>query len=117
MVSKRTLDEKQLENYQDHERKRIREGYFDAIKLTISELEKSAPMTSEQRQAVIELLKRSDLPKSLGQYTHYYVLYQLSKKKTEVNKILDEKVQNAAIQRAFQQGRGMQNFLKQNGFL
>lgn len=117
MVTKHTLDEEQRERFVQAERIRIQAVYFDSIKLTVSELEKSTPMTSDQRESLVKLLEDSKPPSGAGQYMYYFVLYQLSQKKNEVNKIFIKRGQRSSIQQALNQGRAMEQFLRQNGFL
>ena len=115
-VSKRTLNPDQLEQFEQNERERIEFGYRAAIKLAVSELEKTTPLLAKQREEIVELLEKSERPKVLGQYINYYVLFRLSQSKAQVEQILKPS-QRKALQQALNQGQAMGQFLKQNGFI
>ena len=115
-VTNRILDEEQRDDFNKRETERLEAAYRAAIKFTISELEKSTPLTASQREEIVTILEASPAPKANGQYIAYYVLCQLSKNEKQVKEILDPG-QAKAMQQAFNQGRGMEQFLRQNGFI
>jgi len=115
-VSKRTLDEDQRKQFEESEKRRFVAGYHASIKFTVSELEKSTPFSAAQREEIVALLEASPPPNNLGQYSPYYVLYQLSKNRDKVKEILDPG-QMKAMRQALNQGQQMEPFLKQHGFI
>ena len=115
-VSIRTLDEEQRAKYEENEKKRFAAAYRSAIKMTISELEKSMPFTAVQRKEIVAILEDTPPPRNFGQYVPYYVLFQLSKEQKQVEEILGPG-QAKAMKQAFQQGQQMAQFLRQNGFI
>ncbi len=115
-VSLRTLNDEQRDTFARNEERRLKASYDAAIKMTIAELEKSTPFTASQRKDLVTLLEGTPTPKSFGQYVPYYVVYQLSKNGKQVKEIL-EPGQAKAMQQALAQGQGMEQFLRQNGFI
>lgn len=115
-ITLRTLDGDQRETHEESEKKRTLASYRAAIKMTISELDKSAPFTAAQRKEIVSLLEGTPIPKSRGQYLTYYVLYQLSNNRKQLEGIL-EPGQMKHLKQALTQGDQMAQFLRQNGFI
>lgn len=111
-----TLNEDQLAKHRQVELERQRFAYRAAVKLLLTTIEKSAPMKSTQRQEMVELLANTPPPRLMGNYINYYVMYQLAKKQQQLNQIL-EKPQRDAMQQFIQQGKGMEQFLRQHGYI
>ncbi len=73
--------------------------------------------TDDQRRQLVQLLHdETTPPRSLGQNDYYVVLYQLSRIPEARIKPVFEDVQWRYLKRSLDQGRGMEMFLKQQGF-
>ena len=106
----------QLDRFQEVEQARIRFAYTAAIKLAISQIEKNAPLKTDQRVQLFELLDNTTPPKIMGSYSSFYVMYQLAKNEDELRRIVDER-QLQSIQARLKQGKSMEQLLKQNGYI
>ena len=115
-VIHRTLDQQQRVQHEARERERLEFAYRAAVKLTLSELEKTVSLLADQRNQILELLVKTDPPKVGGQYINYFVLYRLAQARQELNEIL-KPGQQKAIAQTLNQGQAMAQFLKQNGFI
>jgi predicted type IV restriction endonuclease len=115
-VIQRTLDPAQREQREAQEKERLEFAYQSAIKLTISELEKSVLLLDDQRHEMMDLLTKAGPPNVVGQYMNYYVLYRLAQSQQRLKEILKPGQQKALTQ-ALNQGQAMGQFLKQNGII
>lgn len=115
-VTKNTLSADQQAAYQAMEEERIRFAYRAAIKVTLSELEKSMPLLAHQREELQELLEETEPPKAMGQQVSYFVLYRMSQIQDKIKARLNP-AQKKSMRQAFTQGQAMRQFLKQNGFI
>lgn len=108
------LDDQQLYDVRTDEEKRLRFGYQARIWRAVAQLERSTPLTKEQRDKLLELLLATPPPLRFGQQDHYYVLWQLSKIPEEKIKPLFDEAQWKIILLHRQQGDRMAGFLKSN---
>jgi hypothetical protein len=114
----RTLTAEQLAGFGkvDQERRRVR--YQAKVGLAVAMLENSMPLDDQQRQKLLQLIEQeTQPPKKFGQYDYYVVLVQMSKiPENKLKPLLDEG-QWRVLKQQLTQMRGMEQFLKQNGFL
>ena len=108
------LDEQRLYNVRTDEQKRQRFGYQARIWRALTHLERSTPLTKEQRDKLLELLLETPPPLQFGQHDHYYVLWQLSKIPEEKLRPLFDESQWKAILLQRQQGSRMDAFLRRH---
>jgi hypothetical protein len=114
----RTLQPQQVAEYEAAEAARNANHYSAKVRLYVAVLERSFPMTDEQRQALVRLfLEKTTAPRRFGQNEIYYIMYQASRLKEEdVGKLFD-KDYTRALMGAFRQGAGYEHFLRQQGFI
>ena len=108
------LDEQQLYNVRTDEQKRQRFGYQARIWRALAQLERSTPLTKEQRDKLLDLLLATPPPLRFGQHDHYYVLWQLSKIPEEKIRPHFDETQWKAILLHRKQGDRMAGFLRSN---
>lgn len=100
----------------DQQRKNFR--YRARVELMIATIENSCPFTDEQREKLIEIiLAETQPPRSFGQYDTYTVMYKMSKIDEAKLKTIFDETQWKAFSMHIGQGRGMEQFLRQNGML
>jgi hypothetical protein len=74
--------------------------------------------TDDQRRQLVKLLhEETRPPRRLGEQDYYVVLYQLSRIPESKIKPVFEDFQWRTLKQQLDQGRGMEFFLKQNGFV
>lgn len=117
-VLKRTLEPEQQEKFEHVQAERRASRHAARIRLYIAQLERSCPLTHEQRTGLQEiLLKETRPPSQASEYDSYVLMFQASKIPQErFEKLLDE-AQLRIVKLQFQQGQGMEQFLKQQGLL
>ena len=114
----RTLTAEQLAGFAkvDQERRRFR--YQAKLGLAVAMLENSMPLDDQQRQKLLKLIEQeTQPPKKYGQYDYYVVLVQMAKIPEAKLKPLFDDGQWRVLKQQLTQMRGMEQFLKQNGFL
>lgn len=113
-----TLEGEQRDKYQEAVRQRSQDRYRALVELSLANIEAGVPMTAKQRETILEmLLTKTRPPRNYNQYAHYVVMHRLAKlPETELRPLFDEK-QWKAFSVYLQQGRGMEQFLRQNGVL
>jgi hypothetical protein len=117
-VLARTLSSEQAAKLDAIESERRKARYLAKVELFVVNLERSCPLTDEQRTAMVELiLAETKPPKRFGQYDWYVVMYQ-------ANKIADEKyeqflddAQMRQLKITLRQVAGMEQFLRQQKIL
>lgn len=113
-----TLNEQQLEAWEQEQARTERLRTERAVKLFIAQMQRQVPMTTAQRTTLSGLLLAN--VKSIrtnDQYTQYLMQYHLSEVPREELENLFDPNQMKAIDRSTQQGRAMVNMLKQRGLL
>ncbi|MDB5392036.1 MAG: hypothetical protein JWM11_7682 [Planctomycetaceae bacterium] len=92
--------------------------YHAKILLALTLLDVGVPMRDEQRQQLVKLLQEETRPpKRFGQFDYQVVLLQLSKLPEEKIKPIFDENQWKAMGTQFQQAKGMELYLQQNGIL
>ena len=112
-----TLDADQFKKYDEAQFRRRCANYEAKIKMYVALLDRAAPMTQRQRKLLVDrMLADTYPPKRSGQQDLYYVMAQASKLPLdEFAKEFDE-AQLKVLRVAFMQGRGYDQFLKQQGY-
>ena len=115
---KNTLNEEQTERYAKVIRERDLFRYRARVDLVVSMLDNSVGFSAAQRkQFVTLLLEETKPPKHFGQYDTQVVLLQAAKlPEAKIKSIFDE-AQWRILSRQLTQAKGMEVFLKRNGFL
>ncbi len=117
-ILKQTLDPEQSARYEQQERERRKFRYEAIIEQAMSQLGTTIPFRTEQRQRLVKLLlDETEPPKAFGHSDYYVVLYQASKlEEAKLRPIFDD-AQWQSLKRSLDQSRGMEQFLRRNGFL
>ena len=112
------MNDEQAETYERLLTERWNRQFNASVKVAIANIERSVPLTRTQRQELIALFEPTPRPKSGDrQYLRYLVLYQLSSvPKGELAAILDD-AQIEALAHFRNQGKQMEQFLRQRGLL
>jgi hypothetical protein len=99
-------------------RDRLMYRYWARVDLAMELLNNSVGFTSDQRERLVKALAEGARPpRRLGQNDYYFVLYQLAMlPQAKVKPIFDD-LQWRLLSRQLDQARGMEWWLKQNGFL
>lgn len=115
---RRTLNDEQMERYQNLLDERRKYRYRASIEVALTSIEHSVPLKHSQHEAIVKLmLDETPTPLAFGQYDQYLILHQLSKLgETRVKPLLDER-QWKLMSVNFDQARGMEQFLIQQGLL
>jgi len=115
---RKTLTAEQQESYLAVVEERRRFRYRAALEVSLNTLSGSVGLRHEQHEALLKLMVEETPPMKLfGQYDHYAVLYQMSKLPTQKVKGLVDERQWKLLQPHFDQGRGMEAHLVQNGII
>lgn len=114
----RTLTPGQMQRYREVQDDRRRYRYRASIEVVLTNLENTLPMKHAQHQALVKLiLDETPTPIAFGQYDQYLILHQLSKLgEAKVKPLLDDR-QWTQMKAHFDQVRGMEQFLIQQGML
>jgi hypothetical protein len=114
-----TLETDQAESYHKFLDERNLFRHQAKIRLAVMTIDQAIGMTGEQRQKLIELALRETKPASMPipQYESQVVMLKISRiPEARFREFLDEP-RWKALSRQFQQARGMEAFLKQNGYI
>jgi predicted DNA-binding protein (MmcQ/YjbR family) len=113
-----TLNPEQREEYEAAELERRQARHNAKVRLLVAMFEQNCPLTSKQRDSLVELLLTDTKPaKRQSQYDWYVVIVQVAKiPDNKLTPILD-KSQLQVIKKLTQQGRGMEQHLKTIGVL
>jgi hypothetical protein len=115
---KATLKAEQVEKHEGVVRDRVLYRYWARVDLAMELLNNEVGFTDDQRQQVVKLLREETKPpRRLGEQDYYVVLYQLSRIPEAKLKPVFEDYQWQSLKRQLDQGRGMEMFVKQNGFV
>jgi len=113
-----TLNRSQFLKYATVDKERRRFDHESNIGLAILMLDQAAPITSDQRRKLTELLRTETKPlRKSGRYDYYATMYQISKIPTDKLKPLLDDIQWQVFNQQLAQMRGMEQWLKQNGVL
>lgn len=112
------LTPEQAAKYEAVVRDRLLYRYWARVDLTLELLNNEVGFTDDQRQQLLRLLREETRPpRQLGQRDYYVVLYQLSRIPEAKLRAVFEDAQWRFLQRQLEQGRPLETFLKQNGFV
>jgi hypothetical protein len=115
---KATLSSEQVVEQEKVARDRLLYRYWARVDLAMELLNNSVGFTDEQRQRLVKVLAEGTRPpRRLGQNDYYAVLYLLATlPEAKVKPIFDD-VQYRSLRRQLDQARGLEAWLKQNGFV
>ncbi len=115
---RRTLNPDQMDRYQNLLDERRRYRYRASIEVALASIEHSVPLKHSQHEAIVKLLlDETPTPTIFGQYDQYLILHHLSKLGEErVKPLLDER-QWKLMSTNFEQVRGIEQMLIQQGIL
>jgi hypothetical protein len=117
-VLDRTLDEDQKVEYEAMQAERRAARYAARVRLYVATLERSAPMTARQRQALLDwLLETTQPPQRFGENDVHYVMFQASQAPQEQLADIFDAAQLRVLRPALKQGAGYAGFLRQQGLL
>lgn len=113
-----TINREQFLKYLKVDEERQRFHHEAKIGVIISLLDQAAPVTAEQRRKLSDLLRRETRPpRKSGLHDHYAMMHQAAKIDDEkFQQILDD-IQWQVFNQQLGQMRGIEQWLKQNGFL
>ncbi len=110
----RSLSSEQRAKFDEAESKRAKARYESKVRMFVAMLERSCPLTTEQRDKLVELLlNETKPPKYFGQYDWYVIMYQAHKLPDEKYQPLLDEAQLKQLRVNLRQGAGMEHFLRQ----
>lgn len=113
-----TLTSEQAEKHDKVASGRTHYRYWARVDLALELLNNEVGFTDEQRRKLVTLLREETAPpRQMGQNDYYVVLYQLSRIPEAKLQPVFEDFQWRFLKRQLEQGRRMERFLKQNGFV
>ena len=113
-----TLDDAQKAKYEKTLADKRLFRYRAKIDLTVAFLDNAVGFKADQRKQLAELLlAETKPPRRYGQYDYYVVMWQASHLPEAKLKPLFDDTQWKLLNRQFTQVKGMEPFLKQNGYL
>ncbi|HEY2410919.1 MAG TPA: hypothetical protein VGI40_01675 [Pirellulaceae bacterium] len=112
----RTLDEEQTKELDAGQSERRRFRYEASVAIAVHTLETTAPLTSEQREKLTQMLLALPLPKTFGQMDQWVVTYRLSilSSQPAVKEILEAR-QWQALAQPLAQAKGYKQHLIELG--
>ncbi len=115
---RRTLTDEQMQRYRAVQDERRKYRYRASIEVALTSIEHTVPLKHSQHEAIVKLmLEETVTPIAFGQYDQYLIMHQLAKLgEARVKPLLDER-QWTLIKANFEQARGMEQFLIQQGLL
>jgi len=115
---KSTLTSEQADRYESADRDRRRFRYQSVVEAVVTRLDEDLVLLAEQRGRVVQtLLEETRPPANFGPYDPYVVMLQAARLPEEKIKPLFDEPQWKLLKKQFEQARGMEPFLKANGFL
>jgi hypothetical protein len=115
---RRVLSEEEDARYQKVIREKNRFRYRAKVELVVAQLDQTVGFRDEQRRKLVDLiLSETQPPTRFGQYDYYLVMYQAGKIAETKLKPLFADRQWALLNRQFNQMRGMEQFLRNQGLL
>ena len=113
-----TLTPEQAEKHEKVVSDRMLYRYWARVDLAMELLNNEVGFTDDQRRQLVKLLhEETKPPRKMGQNDYYVVLYQLSRIPEGKIQPVFEDVQWRFLKRQLEQGRQMEMFLKQQGFV
>jgi len=117
-VLRHTLTPEQLEEYEATTVERRKARHAAKVRLFVAILERSCPLKSTQRDALVDLLLAETRPaKRASEYDWYVVLVQAAKIPDDKFKAFLDEAQVQQLKKSTQQARGYEQMLKQQGIL
>ena len=117
-VLRHTLTPEQLEEYEATDAERRKARHAAKIKLFVALFERSCPLKSTQRDALVDLLLAETKPaKRASEYDWYVVLVQTAKIPDDKFKAFLDEAQMRQLKKSTQQARGYEQMLKRQGIL
>lgn len=117
-VLHRTLDPQQQKEFQRIQAERRQARHEARIRLFIVQLERSCPLTDEQRTNLMDVFLKETRPaETINEYEQYVLLYYAAKVPEEKFADFLDEAQRKVLMMHLQQGRGMEQFLRQQGML
>jgi hypothetical protein len=115
---KKALGSEQATRYDKVVAEKQQFRYRAKVELVVAQLDQSVRFTDQQRRGLRDLiLQETRAPRRFGQYDYYIVLYQASKIAPERMKTIFDEAQWKLLNSQLAQGRGMELFLKNSGYL
>lgn len=114
---KKTLTSEQANLLAELERERNKNRYLTTIDWFVTHLDKGLGMTALQRRRLSELLKQTRPPRRFGSADYYLLMYRASQIPEDQIKAIFDDVQWRLLSMQFNQARGMQQWLKNNGMI
>jgi hypothetical protein len=113
-----TLTPEQAQKHEDGVYDRTVYRYWARVDLAMELLNNEVGFTDDQRRQLVKLLhEETRPPRRMGQQDYYVVLYQLGRIPEAKLQPVFEEFQWKFLKRQLEQGRRMERFLKQNGFV
>jgi hypothetical protein len=113
-----TLTPEQLTRYETVARERRQLYHRANVELAVAMLEQTMPLRDAQRRGLIDLLVKETRPaRKTGIYDFYVAVLRLGRMPEEKLKPLFDATQWKAVRRLVEQYRGVEPFLRQNGFM
>ena len=117
-VAHQTLTPEQREEYEAAEAERRKARHTAKVRLFVAILEQSCPLTSAQRNAMVELLLKETRPAlRTSEYDWYVVVVQAAKIPDEKLEPILDKAQMTCVKKIGDEARAMEGRLKQMGVL
>lgn len=115
---KTTLTPPQAEQYETADFERRTFNYRASVEWVVAMMDDAMSFRADQRRQLIDVIvEGARPPKRFGQYDHYVVIYQMGRVPEEKFKSILDGAQWKVVKRLIDQMRGIEQFLKSNGFL
>jgi hypothetical protein len=113
-----TLSSEQVDRYESADRERRQFRYQAVVEAVVTRLDEDLVLLAAQRGRLVQtLLAETRPPANFGQYDPYVVMLQAARLPEEKLKPLFDEPQWKMLKKQFEQARGLEPFLKANGFL
>lgn len=113
-----TINREQFLKYAKVREKRRQFQHESKIRLVVTLLDQSSPLTAAQRTKLSDLFRRETKPpRKSGQYDYYAIMYQVTKIPDDQIKPLLDDIQWQVFKQQFAQMGAMEQWLKQQGIL
>jgi hypothetical protein len=113
-----TLTTEQVDRYEGADRERRRFRYQAVVEAVVTRLDEDLVLLARQREKLVQtLLDETRPPANFGQYDPYVVMLQAARLPEEKLRPLFDDPQWKILKKQFDQARGLEPFLKANGFL
>jgi hypothetical protein len=113
-----TINREQFLKYAKVREKRRQFQHESKVKLVVTMLDQSSPLTAAQREKLADLFRRETRPaRKSGQYDYYAIMYQVAKIPDDQIKPLLDDIQWQVFKQQFAQMGNMEPWLRQQGIL